>query len=40
VQGEKALARLAHGHHEGEGDARGEGSLPRPESEGTREASQ
>jgi succinate dehydrogenase / fumarate reductase iron-sulfur subunit len=30
VQGEKALARLQHGHREGERDPYGEGSFPRP----------
>jgi succinate dehydrogenase / fumarate reductase iron-sulfur subunit len=30
VQGEKALARLAHGHIEGARDPYGEGSFPRP----------
>jgi succinate dehydrogenase / fumarate reductase, iron-sulfur subunit len=30
VQGEKALAKLAHGHREGERDPYGEGSFPRP----------
>ena len=30
VQGEKALAKLAHGYHEGERDPYGEGSFPRP----------
>src|SRR5437764_10518336 len=30
VQGEAALAKLAHGHHEGERDPYGPGSFPRP----------
>jgi succinate dehydrogenase / fumarate reductase iron-sulfur subunit len=30
VQGEAALAALAHGHHEGERDPYGPGSFPRP----------
>ena len=30
VQGEAALAMLAHGHHEGERDPYGPGSFPRP----------
>jgi succinate dehydrogenase / fumarate reductase iron-sulfur subunit len=30
VQGEAALAKLAHGYHEGEQDPYGEGSFPRP----------
>ena len=30
VQGERALAKLAHGHVEGERDPYGEGSFPRP----------
>ena len=30
VQGERALAKLAHGHDEGERDPYGEGSFPRP----------
>jgi succinate dehydrogenase / fumarate reductase iron-sulfur subunit len=30
VQGEAALAKLAHGYHEGERDPYGEGSFPRP----------
>ena len=30
VQGEPALAKLAHGHREGERDPYGEGSFPRP----------
>jgi len=29
IQGERALAKLAHGHHEG-GDPYGPGSFPRP----------
>jgi succinate dehydrogenase / fumarate reductase iron-sulfur subunit len=30
VQGEAALAKLAHGHHEGERDPYGSGSFPQP----------
>ena len=30
VQGEAALAKLAHGYREGERDPYGEGSFPRP----------
>jgi hypothetical protein len=38
VQGERALAKLAHGHVEGARDPYGEGSFPRPFLPSEREA--
>jgi succinate dehydrogenase iron-sulfur subunit len=40
VQGEPALAKLAHGHHEGGRDPYGEGSFPRPKPLAGEEATQ
>ncbi len=40
VQGEPALAKLAHGHREGERDPYGEGSFVRPKPLATEEATQ